>query len=87
MNTQFFFLNIISFCKINFIHIIIGFPLQVLIKVHSSGVNPVDTYVRAGQYKNLPNLPYTPGKDAAGLVHSVGPSVTRFKVSIKVFRF
>ncbi|XP_042856364.1 quinone oxidoreductase-like [Penaeus japonicus] len=58
---------------------------QVLIKVHSSGVNPVDTYVRAGQYKNLPNLPYTPGKDAAGLVHSVGPSVTRFKPGDRVF--
>ncbi|XP_037800538.1 quinone oxidoreductase-like [Penaeus monodon] len=58
---------------------------QVLIKVHSSGVNPVDTYVRAGQYKMLPDLPYIPGKDAAGLVHSVGASVTKFKPGDRVF--
>lgn len=58
---------------------------QVLIKVYSSGVNPVDTYVRSGQYKVLPDLPYIPGKDAAGVVHSVGASVTKFKRGDRVF--
>ena len=38
---------------------------QVLVRVNAAGVNPVDTYIRAGQYASNPNLPFTPGKDAA----------------------
>lgn len=58
---------------------------QVLIKVHASGVNPVDTYIRGGQYAALPPLPYVPGKDAAGVVHSLGANVTKFKVCFGVY--
>ena len=32
-----------------------------------AGVNPVETYIREGQYSRLPELPYTPGSDAAGI--------------------
>ncbi len=39
---------------------------EVLVRVQAAGVNPVDTYVRAGAYTTLPPLPYTPGSDAAG---------------------
>ncbi|MGE0495786.1 MAG: NADPH:quinone reductase [Vulcanimicrobiota bacterium] len=39
---------------------------QVLVKVAAAGVNPVDTYIRAGAYAGLPELPYVPGKDGAG---------------------
>lgn len=53
---------------------------QVLIKVHACGVNPVETYVRSGNYARLPALPYTPGSDVAGVVESVGEGVTAFKV-------
>src|SRR5687768_10235734 len=30
---------------------------QVLVDVKASGVNPVDTYIRSGQYPSLPPLP------------------------------
>lgn len=52
---------------------------QVLIKVQATGVNPVDTYIRSGNYARLPTLPYTPGSDAAGVVEAVGEKVTNFK--------
>lgn len=39
---------------------------QLLVKVEAAGVNPVDTYLRAGAYAALPELPYVPGKDGAG---------------------
>ena len=30
---------------------------QALVRVHAIGVNPVETYVRAGAYAQLPTLP------------------------------
>jgi hypothetical protein len=54
--------------------------LQVLIRVHATGVNPVDTYIRSGVFARKPSLPYTPGSDAAGVVEAVGKKVTNFKV-------
>lgn len=58
---------------------------QVLIRIHASGVNPVDTYIRSGNYAALPTLPYTPGKDGAGIVEAVGSRVTGFKKGDRVF--
>jgi NADPH:quinone reductase len=52
---------------------------QVVVRVAAAGVNPVETYVRAGAYARLPQLPYTPGSDAAGTIESVGPNGSRFK--------
>lgn len=48
---------------------------QVLVRVHAAGVNPFDTYMRAGTYAIKPPLPYTPGSDAAGVVEAVGENV------------
>ncbi|MGB7068042.1 MAG: NADPH:quinone reductase [Pyrinomonadaceae bacterium] len=52
---------------------------EVLVRIKAAGVNPVDTYLRTGVHAHAPKLPYTPGKDAAGLIEAVGPGVTRFK--------
>ena len=57
---------------------------QILVCVKAVGVNPVDTYIRAGQYANQPHLPYTPGKDAAGIIESVGANITKFKTGDRV---
>lgn len=58
---------------------------QVLVKVHAAGVNPVDTYLRTGIHAHAPNLPYTPGKDGAGVVESVGDEVTIFTPGDRVY--
>ncbi len=57
---------------------------QVLVKIEAAGINPVDTYIRAGQHSQKPNLPYTPGKDAAGIVEKVGANVRKFKADDRV---
>jgi NADPH2:quinone reductase len=60
-------------------------PEQVVIRVHAAGVNPVEAYVRTGTYAFKPNLPYTPGQDAAGVVTAVGREVKRFKSGDRVY--
>lgn len=52
---------------------------QVVVKIGAAGVNPVDTYIRSGAYARKPSLPYTPGTDGAGVVHSVGEGVKQLK--------
>jgi NADPH2:quinone reductase len=58
---------------------------QVLVRVKAAGINPVDTYIRAGVYPRKPNLPYTPGTDAGGTVEAVGANVKAFKVGDRVY--
>jgi NADPH2:quinone reductase len=58
---------------------------QVLVRVKAAGVNPVDTYIRSGLYPRKPNLPYTPGTDAAGTVEAVGSNVKNFKAGDRVY--
>lgn len=58
---------------------------QVLIRVKAAGVNPVDTYVRAGTYARKPELPYTPGTDCAGTIEAVGEGVTSVKPGARVY--
>jgi NADPH2:quinone reductase len=60
-------------------------PRQLVVAVRAAGINPVDTYIRAGTYAKKPALPYTPGFDAAGIVESIGADVTRFKPGDRVF--
>ena len=58
---------------------------QVLVRIHAIGVNPVETYIRAGTYARLPALPYTPGNDGAGVVEQAGPDVAKFKKGDRVY--
>jgi NADPH2:quinone reductase len=60
-------------------------PKQVLVRVHAAGVNPVDTYVRAGTYAMKPPLPYTPGGDGAGVVEAVGAEVKSVRAGDRVY--
>src|SRR5712671_240196 len=58
---------------------------QVLLRVRAVGVNPYDTYMRAGTYAIKPPLPYTPGSDAAGAVEAVGSGVIKVKPGDRVY--
>ncbi len=60
-------------------------PGQVVVGVKAIGVNPADTYIRAGTYPRKPSLPYTPGLDAAGIVEAVGVGVTGFSEGARVY--
>jgi NADPH:quinone reductase len=64
----------------------IAAPNQVVVRVQAIGVNPVDTYIRAGKY-GPKQFPFTPGTDAAGLIESIGPGATNFKVGDRVYTF
>jgi NADPH2:quinone reductase len=58
---------------------------QVRVRIHAIGVNPYDTYMRAGGYAIKPDLPYTPGADAAGVIDQVGDGVSPWKVGDRVY--
>src|SRR5881296_3169219 len=58
---------------------------QVVVRMHAIGVNPVETYIRAGTYPYKPALPYAPGNDGAGVVEQVGPDVNEFKAADRVY--
>jgi NADPH2:quinone reductase len=60
-------------------------PGQVLVRVKAAGVNPVDTYIRGGAHAIKPQLPYTPGSDASGVVEAVGAGAKRFSPGERVF--
>ena len=60
---------------------------DVLVRIHATGVNLLDSKVRDGEFKLL--LPYRPpfvlGHDVAGTVVRTGPKVRRFKVGDAVY--
>jgi NADPH2:quinone reductase len=62
-------------------------PLDVLVSLHASGLNPVDYKLRrkGGYYSN--RLPLILGCDGAGVVRAIGEAVTKFKIGDEVFFF
>ncbi len=58
---------------------------QVLVRVEAIGVNPVDTYIRAGTYPVKKTFPYTPGLDAAGVIEAVGEEVGHRRIGERVY--
>ena len=58
---------------------------QMVVQMRAIGVNPVETYIRAGTYALKPALPYTPGNDGAGVVEQVGADVNEFKPGDRVY--
>lgn len=61
-------------------------PGQVVVETLAIGVNPVETYIRAGKYGPM-SFPYTPGSDCAGVVRQVGADVRDFKPGDRVYTF
>ncbi|KAJ3393343.1 hypothetical protein HDU84_002138 [Entophlyctis sp. JEL0112] len=55
---------------------------QLLVRNHFVGINFIDTYHRTGLYK-VP-LPFTPGREAAGVVEAIGAGVHGFAVGDRV---
>ncbi|GMR55779.1 hypothetical protein PMAYCL1PPCAC_25974, partial [Pristionchus mayeri] len=79
----------------NYTRPVITGPNQVL----AASVNPIDTYQIKGygnemlkawkmvadrSFGPVSRLPYTPGKDCAGVIEAIGPDVTRLQVGNKV---
>ena len=62
-------------------------PDEVLVRVHSCGVNPVDWKIREGFMAAMARhtLPLVLGWDVAGTVEETGALVRRFKVGDRVF--
>lgn len=58
---------------------------EVLLEVWAVGVNPVETYIRAGIYPVLPKLPYTPGGNAAGTILACGPDTAPWQPGDRVY--
>ena len=60
-------------------------PSEVLVRVHATGVNPVDAMVRSGAFPMLGQPPFILGWDVSGVVEEVVPGVTRFDVGDEVY--
>jgi NADPH2:quinone reductase len=57
-------------------------PGEIAIDVEAIGVNFIEIYQREGQYP-LP-LPFTPGSEAAGIIHALGDGVTEHQLGDRV---
>lgn len=66
---------------------VLGGPQDVLVRLHASGLNPVDYKLRrkGGFYAN--RLPFILGCDGSGVVEAIGEAVTKFKIGDEVFFF
>jgi NADPH:quinone reductase len=62
-------------------------PCEVLIDVHVAGVNYPDLLVVRGLYQILAPLPFSPGKEIAGVVRAVGEHVREFRPGDRVLAY
>jgi len=64
-------------------------PTEILVRVHASSINPIDTRTRAGAPTPAAAAqlasPHVLGWDVSGVVVEVGPGVHRFEVGDEVF--
>lgn len=59
---------------------------EVKVKLYATGINPSDHYTISGKYAyNVPDLPFIPGKDGAGVVEEVGKLVKNVEVGDRVY--
>lgn len=55
---------------------------EILVEVDTAGVNFIDVYHRTGRYET--SLPFTPGREGAGVVREAGADVTGHRVGDRV---
>ncbi|RUT35492.1 alcohol dehydrogenase [Paenibacillus zeisoli] len=60
---------------------------EVRIKVSCSGVALADMMRREGLYPNSPEVPFTPGYEAVGVIDALGEDVTQFEIGQKAAVF
>ena len=60
-------------------------PGQILVRIHAAGINPVDTYIRAGTNGYTAAMPHTPGIDGAGVIAELGDEHHHFRVGDRVY--
>ena len=60
---------------------------EVLIQIHSAGVNVIDLLLRNGEFKLFLPIkpPFIIGRDVAGIVTKTGSKVSRFKIGDEVY--
>ncbi len=57
---------------------------KIRVAVRAAGLNFPDVLMAAGEYQLKPELPFTPGMEAAGDVVEIGPEATGFHIGDKV---
>jgi NADPH:quinone reductase-like Zn-dependent oxidoreductase len=60
-------------------------PTEVVVRVKAAGINPVEAFIRSGQFPLLGQPPFTLGWDISGIVETVVPGATRFSVGDEVY--
>jgi len=60
---------------------------EITIDVHAAGVNFPDLLVVRGTYQNLAPLPFSPGKEVAGIVSAVGECAAGFQPGDRVLAY
>src|SRR5208283_3911151 len=61
-------------------------PNEVLVRIHASGLNPLDAKIRAGKAAHAQQpLPAVLGLDMAGIVEEAGSGVTAFRPGDEVY--
>lgn len=59
-------------------------PGQVRVRIRAAGINFPDILMAAGEYQLKPELPFTPGMEAAGDIDEIADDVKGFKVGDRV---
>ena len=56
---------------------------EARVRIEAAGLNYIDVYHRTGLYPSA-NMPFTPGREGAGVVEAIGPGVTEVNVGDRV---
>jgi NADPH2:quinone reductase len=59
-------------------------PGEALVRITLAALNFFDTLIIAGRYQVKPDLPFSPGGEASGVIEALGPGVQGFAVGDRV---